>query len=147
MRYHARKVKPQARAARTSSFVYHVGARSILPAISQGLGGEQMITRAVEPAIVAELSARIDLIDARADHSRPNDLASELESIRKLAHANGIQPAVTVIHAIDSALARGEHRAMIHGWLSILRDAVGCDRRDADADTAFAAACIVRYGG
>lgn len=36
---------------------------------------------------------------------------------------------------------------MIHGWLSILRDAAGCDRRDADADAAFAAACIVRYGG
>lgn len=106
-----------------------------------------MATRAVEPAIVAELAARIDMIDARADRVRAGELANELESIRRLAHANGIQPAVTVIHAIDSALARGEHRAMIHGWLSILRDAVGCDRNDADADAAFAAACIVRYGG
>lgn len=106
-----------------------------------------MATGAVEPAIIAELAARIDMIDARARNARAGELASELEAVRAMACANGIQPAVTVIHAIDSALARGEHRAMIHGWLSILRDAVGCDRRDADADAAFAAACVVRYGG
>lgn len=104
-----------------------------------------MASRAVEPAIVAELAARIEMIDARADHARAGDLASELEAVRRLAHASGMQPAVTVIHAIDAALARGEHRQMIHGWLSILRDAVGCERRDPDADAAFAAACIVRY--
>ena len=34
-------------------------------------------------------------------------------------------PAVTVAHALESALARGERGPLIRGWLDILREAVG----------------------
>ncbi|MBR0553278.1 hypothetical protein [Stakelama marina] len=99
------------------------------------------------PEIRAELAARVDSITARAPATHPGEIALELETIRRIAHQNGIRPAVTVIHALDSALARGECGALVQGWLAILRDAVDCDFAEASADTLFAAACSVRLNG
>ena len=98
-------------------------------------------------AVKADLTARIAAIDVRAPYSRPCDIASEVDAIRVIAHTNGLNPAVTVAHFVDSALSRGEHGALVHGWLSILRDAVGSDRQDVQACHAFAAACSVRLAG
>ncbi|WNO54251.1 hypothetical protein [Stakelama saccharophila] len=101
----------------------------------------------VQPEIRAELGARVDAVSARAHCSRPGEIAAELEAIRSLARRNGIRPAVTVIHAIDSALARGEHGALVQGWLAILRDAVDSDLSEPNAETLFTAACSVRLNG
>jgi hypothetical protein len=98
-------------------------------------------------AVKADLTARIAAIDVRAPYSRPCDIATEIDAIRVIAHTNGLNPAVTVAHFVDSALSRGEHGALVHGWLSILRDAVGCERQDVQACHAFAAACSVRLAG
>ena len=54
-------------------------------------------------------------------------MASDLDQVRRIARAAGMFPAVTVAHALESALARGERGPLIRGWLDILRDAVGCD--------------------
>lgn len=97
--------------------------------------------------IRAELAARVDSITARAAIARPGEIAIELETVRRIAHRSGIRPAVTVIHALDSALARGEHGALVQGWLAVLRDAVDCDFAESSADTLFAAACSVRLNG
>jgi hypothetical protein len=93
-----------------------------------------------------DLVARIDAMDARAGRLRPADLAHELEYIRRIAVAHGIAPVVTVVHALASAVARGEHGPLVSGWLAILRDAVGCEHTDARACETFAAACTVRLG-
>ncbi|WP_353435136.1 hypothetical protein [Sphingomonas faeni] len=98
-------------------------------------------------AVKADLAARIAAIDVRAPYSRPCDIATEIDAIRVIAHSNGLNPAVTVAHFVDSALSRGEHGALVHGWLAILRDAVGCERQDVQACHAFAAACSVRLAG
>ncbi|MES2420360.1 MAG: hypothetical protein V4595_03580 [Pseudomonadota bacterium] len=98
-------------------------------------------------AVKADLAARIAAIDVRAPYSRPCDIATEIDAIRVIAHTNGLNPAVTVAHFVDSALSRGEHGALVHGWLSILRDAVGCERQDVQACHVFAAACSVRLAG
>lgn len=98
-------------------------------------------------AIKAELAARITTIDAHAAISRPGDLAQEIDVIRQIAHRNGMRPAVTVAQALESALARGERGPLIHGWLAILRDAVGSDRADGAACDTYAAACSVRLTG
>lgn len=95
--------------------------------------------------IRADLASRIAAMDLRCDHMKANDLARELDQVRKLAQANGIFPAVTVAHALDSALARGETGALVHGWLAILKDAVGTDRTDRAACDTYAAACSVRF--
>lgn len=94
--------------------------------------------------IKAELAARIAAIDLKADRLTAGALASELDDVRRIAQTNGLFPAVTVAHVLESALAAGERGALIHGWLAILRDAVGCDRFDAPACDAYAAACSVR---
>ena len=104
--------------------------------------------RQVDPGIdhiKAELAARIAAIDLKADRLTAGALASELDEVRRIAQTNGLTPAVTVAHVLESALAAGERGALIHGWLTILRDAIGCDRFDAPACDAYAAACSVRF--
>lgn len=94
-----------------------------------------------------ELCGRVAALDAMADTMQPRAILEELEGLRRLAVANGIFPAVTVIHAIDAALARGERGALVHGWLAILGDVMACGRNDAQAHDAYAAACSVRLAG
>ena len=95
----------------------------------------------------ADLAARIAAIDVRAPYARPAELAPDIDAIRLIAHRNGMNPTVTVAHFVDSALSRGEHGALVHGWLALLSDAIGCDRQDVAACDAFAAACSVRLAG
>ena len=97
--------------------------------------------------VKADLAARIAAIDVRAPYARACELAPEVDAIRAIAHRAGLNPAVTVAHFLDSALSRGEHGALVHGWLAVLRDAVGSDRQDIAACDAFAAACSVRLAG
>ena len=94
-----------------------------------------------------ELTARIGMLDACIGLKRPGDLAREIDAIRDLAHKNGMRPAVTVAQALEMALARGERGPLIHGWLAILRDAIGSERHDDAACDTFRAACAVRMFG
>ncbi|WP_445191064.1 hypothetical protein ACT009_10640 [Sphingomonas sp. Tas61C01] len=97
--------------------------------------------------VKADLAARIAAIDVRAPYSRACELAPDVDAIRAIAHHAGLNPAVTVAHFLGSALSRGEHGALVHGWLAVLRDAVGSDRQDVAACDSFAAACSVRLAG
>ncbi|WP_375427252.1 hypothetical protein [uncultured Sphingomonas sp.] len=98
-------------------------------------------------AVRADLTRRIAAIDGRVARARARDLAGELDQVRAIAHRAGLHPAVTVAHLLDRALSRGEHGPLVHGWLGMLSDAVGCERSDAAACDAFAAACAVRLAG
>jgi hypothetical protein len=95
----------------------------------------------------AELSARIAWLDGRALRARVRELAPQVDAIRSIADRAGLKPAATVAGLLDQALARGERGALVQGWLPLLRDAVACDRADAGACEAFAAACQVRIAG
>ena len=94
-----------------------------------------------------DLVARVDAIDRRADRLRPGEMAYELEAIRRIANRHGIGPAITVVHAIDSAVSRGERGPLVHSWLAILRDAVGSTGASKHASETYAAACAVRLAG
>lgn len=94
--------------------------------------------------VKAELTARIAAIDGRAPYVGAHELASEVDAIRLLAHRHGLNPAVTVVHFLDWALAHGERGALLHGWLAMLSDAVASERQDLAACDTFAAACSVR---
>ncbi len=98
-------------------------------------------------AVKAELAARIAAIDVRAPYARPGELAPDVDAIRIIAHRHGLNPAVTVAHFLDSALSRGERGALVHGWLSLLGEAIASDRHDVAACDTFAAACSVRLAG
>ena len=90
-----------------------------------------------------ELCGRIARLDGIAP-ARPAELATAVDEIRVIALAAGLHPAVTVTHFIAAALARGERGAGVHGWMPMLRDAVGCEQLDVAACNSFAAACSVR---
>ena len=97
--------------------------------------------------IKAELAARIAALDVRAPYLEARELAPDIDAIRSFAHRNQLNPAATVAHFLNTALARGERgdrTALVHGWLSMLTDAVASERQDAAACDAFAAACSVR---
>ena len=98
-------------------------------------------------AVRADLIARINAMDAHAGQLRPGELAYELEAIRRIAARHAIGPAMTVVHALDAALSRGERGPLVHGWLAILRDAVDCTTSSATASDTYAAACAVRLNG
>ncbi|HVF94973.1 MAG TPA: hypothetical protein VM900_11730 [Sphingomonas sp.] len=98
-------------------------------------------------SVRADLAARIAAIDVRAPYVRACELAPDVDAIRVIAHRYGLNPAVTVAHFLDSALSRGEHGALVHGWLAVLHDAVISERQDLAACDAFAAACSVRLAG
>ena len=99
-----------------------------------------------------ELTARIAAIDVCAPYLRGEEMAVAVDEIRHIAHHAGLNPTVTVAHFIEAALARGEGRGrgsgergpLVHGWLAMLRDAVGAERQDVAACEVFAAACSVR---
>ena len=91
----------------------------------------------------AELALRIAALETAV--VGVNQMASDLNQVRRIAMSAGLLPAVTVAHALESALARGERGPLIRGWLEILRDAVGCDHADPATCAAYAAACSVRY--
>jgi hypothetical protein len=95
--------------------------------------------------IKSELAERIGLIGAVSGRRRVDDIAIEIDAIRQIAHRHGLFPAVAVSQALESALARGERGALIQGWLSILGDAIGCDRQDRAACETFVAAGSVRF--
>lgn len=91
----------------------------------------------------ADLALRIAAIEAATGTFK--QMASDLDQVRRIARDAGMFPAVTVAHALECALARGERGPLIRGWLDILRDAIGCDRSDAATCDTYAAACSVRY--
>ena len=96
--------------------------------------------------IRSELGRKVAAFGVLGHGITADDLARDLDQIRRIAHANGMMPAVTVAHALESALARGERGPLILGWLDILSDAIGCGEYDARACDTYAAACSVRYG-
>ena len=91
-----------------------------------------------------ELDRRIAALGLRARHARPAELATAVDEIRVIARGAGMNPAVTVLHFLAAALARGERGVGVHGWLQMLGDAISAERQDAHACDAFAAACSVR---
>lgn len=92
----------------------------------------------------ADLSARIAAINGRALHARAHEIAPDIDAIRIIAHRAGLNPAVTVAHFLDTALARGVRGAVVRDWLAMLADAVGSERQDLAACEVYAAACSVR---
>lgn len=95
--------------------------------------------------IRAELSARITAVGLRTATARCDELVAAIDDIRRIARANNLRPAVTVAHAVEEALARGERGALVAGWLAILGDAVHIEANDGATCDLYASACSVRY--
>lgn len=93
-----------------------------------------------------ELCTRIDTLARGLSRLSATALTQELEHIRRTAMQGGLVPVVTVVHAIDRALARGERGPMVLSWLDGLREMCGCEALDQQASDSFAASISVRLG-
>ena len=91
----------------------------------------------------ADLAAAVAAIARHASRWSAGRIAGELDEVRRRAADQGLTHAVTVIHALDGELARGETGALVQGWLAILADAVAAPPTGA-ARHALTAACAVR---
>ena len=105
------------------------------------MGGER------DWVLAKELCRQIDSIGRRSARAAAAELAADLDAIRRIAMANGITPALPVVHALESVLAAGQRGPMLADGLTLLRDAVSCGRDDRRAGAAFAAACAIRLAG
>ena len=103
-----------------------------------------LVTPAADPR--PELAAAVETIARHASLWSAGRIAGELDEVRRRAAAGGLAHAVSVIHALDGALARGERGALVQGWLAILSDAVAAPATPT-ARHALTAACAVRLAG
>lgn len=111
------------------------------------MGGRAMhVQQEPNDQVRGELGNRIAAIGANSRAASAADLARDLDAVRRIAFAHGMLPAVTVAHALEAAVARGERGPLILGWLDILSDAIDCGRVDARTAETYAAACSVRFG-
>ena len=99
--------------------------------------GDSPREKGMDGTIRDQLWARIAALDVRAPYAPVADLA----------HAHGLAPAVTVTHFIDRALSRSGGTATVHGWLTMLTDAVASERQDFETANHFATVCSVRLAG
>ena len=98
-------------------------------------------------AVVGELAIRVAAIAGHAAAWPLGETARELDTIRRLAAAQGHHPVFAVAHALEAAMARGEHGEVVRDWLRVLDEALGSTRIDRAAGDAFAGACSVRFVG
>lgn len=102
------------------------------------------VDRGVKELVIAELCARIDALDRRLALMRTAQLANDLDSIRRLAAASGFGAVSPVVHALEAALACGEHGPALTNGLALLRDAVRSADDTRGRAVFAAAACSLR---
>lgn len=88
----------------------------------------------------AELADRLDML--RSLQSRGADSAEALRSLRSLAAAYGLEPVVALADAWRRSDRPGACTSGL--YLSSLRDAIGCERADAEAAQALLASVSIR---
>lgn len=89
---------------------------------------------------------RIDAIAAQSSHFSLARLCEEVDHIRHLARAYGLQPVERLASTLESALAVGGHGPVIHSYLDLMRDAAGCERVGPEVSSAYLAALCLRMG-
>ncbi|OQW80411.1 MAG: hypothetical protein BVN32_00640 [Proteobacteria bacterium ST_bin14] len=98
----------------------------------------------IDQQVQAELIRRATLLGVRPGLAA---LASEIDTIRRIAVQNGMLPVASVAQVLESALARGDQGPLITGWIALLREAIGSERQDRFARESYVAACSVRLTG
>ena len=94
----------------------------------------------------AELCDRLDTLRDAGGRIEVRDLVKGLTTIRTIAAAYGMSPVVCLAEAFERAV-RSQPRGCPAGlYFDRLRDAIGCDRMDDSASTAYLASVSVRLG-
>ncbi len=93
------------------------------------------------------LCDRIDRIAHELPHLTLDQLCNGVDDIRRTALDHGLDPLAQLARGLETALADAGRGAMVLPWLDTMRDAVDCERLDAEAGAIYLAAINVRMAG
>ena len=93
------------------------------------------------------LCDRIDHLAHDAPHLSMGQLCTGIDAIRRTALDYGLDPVVQLARGLESALADAGGTGVVLPWLDTMRDAVGCERLDAEASSAWLASINLRLSG
>jgi len=96
--------------------------------------------------IRTDLLNRIDAIAAQTGHVTLARLAQEVDHIRHVARAYGLEPLERLASTLETALAFDGHSAVILSYLDLMRDAAGCEEVGPEVSAAYLAALSLRVG-
>jgi hypothetical protein len=92
----------------------------------------------------AELCDRLDSLQRAAARMNIRDFAQRLATIRTMAAAYGLIPAVCLCDALDRAVRLQPRGCPAGLYFDRLRDAIGCERLDDAASEALLASVSIR---
>ncbi|HEX8667511.1 MAG TPA: hypothetical protein VF727_03960 [Allosphingosinicella sp.] len=99
----------------------------------------------------AELCDRLATLRAMAARGPGRNFAENVDGIRRLAAAYGLEPVARLAEALERAIGesvRSDPRCCPTAlYLSRLEDAIGCQHLDEEASQAILASVAVRFGG
>ncbi len=95
----------------------------------------------------AQICERIDRIAEQLPHLSVNQLAHQVDDLRRIARDYGLLPVEELARGLESALSGSEGGIMVLPFLESMRDAVGCNRVDAAAVQSYLAVVNQRLYG
>jgi hypothetical protein len=93
----------------------------------------------------AQLCDQIDGMLDQLGHLTPGQLATRIDDIRTTARDYGLTPLEALAHGLESRLSTLASGPSIKTYLVTMRDAVGCERVDAEAVQAYLAVMSQRF--
>ncbi len=97
--------------------------------------------------IQARLLDRLDQITCELPRMSVARLASEVDEVRRLATAHGLVPLAELAHSLENTLAITPAAVLVHPFLDMMRDAVGCEKYDLSTTQTYLAAANQRLYG
>jgi hypothetical protein len=95
----------------------------------------------------ADLCARLDALEASLSARGTIGAATDAGAIAALASDYGLLPVQRLAEGLAVALGAGGRGAAIGPWIERLRDSIGCEAVDEQAETSWLASVMVRLAG
>jgi hypothetical protein len=99
--------------------------------------GGRMTARALLYGQIEGLEANLAVLSAQ-------DLAEQVDEIRRIARDTGFSAVSDLAHGFESMLARAPKAETLKPWVAALGEAVGCEELDANAVRSWIAALAQR---
>ncbi len=95
----------------------------------------------------AQLCVTLDHIERDLPRLSVGDLVRRIHALRCDARPYGLGPLDRIAGGCEDAMAQAGSGAMVRAYLGSMREAIGCDCRDAATGDAFLASVAVRLAG
>lgn len=98
-------------------------------------------------AIRDELCARVDQLERDFRLLSVGELGRRADAVRRIARNNDLIAVGRLASGLGDAIAAGGRGAAVQPWFDGLREALGCERQDEAAASAFLASVSMRLAG